>query len=114
MCTYKCSGSCMVLLKEKLLDSKESLAELNNILDKLSSCDSLGDTGKSKFMNEVTVLKMEAAKLLEEINCREENTTITGSDTEHNLQNIFEEFSFKERLNNLKQNIVSLSDREPA
>lgn len=114
MCISKCSGSCMVILKEKILDSKESLAELNNILDKLSACDSSGGSGESIFMNEVTVLKMEAAKILETINLEEKNSVKIKNDTVYNLANIFEESSFKERLNNLRQNILSLSDNKLA
>lgn len=114
MCISQCSGLCMVLLKEKLLDSKESLSELNTILDKLGACSSPGDTSESKFMNEVALLKMEAANLLEMINSQEESAPLTTSDTEHSLPNIFEESSFKQRLNNLKQSIVSLSDKQHA
>ena len=103
----------MSLLKEKRIDSKQSLMELTNVLDKLSACgtaDAITD-----FTNEVIILKEEARSLLEAINF---NTESVHKDKEipdpgDNSESIFEDFSFKERIDNLKQKIHSLSFKNP-
>lgn len=101
----------MFLLKDKLSDSRESLIELNNLLDNIAVCGAPAGTNKNNFMTEVTNLKMEARRLLDEVNQYFERSPngarITNSP--YDFENIFEDYSFKVRLNNLKQKIHALS-----
>lgn len=111
MCKSKCSGSCMSLLKVNLINSGELLTELNNLLSNLTVCGIPGETDKTLFMTEVINLKTEARKLLDEVNYNGERSP-TGkliSHSCHGYHNIFEDNSFKERLNNLKQRIHALT-----
>jgi hypothetical protein len=62
-------------------------------------------------MTEVINLKTEARKLLNEVNHHGERSP-NGKSTaasSHSFQNLFEDNSFKERLDNLKQRIRALS-----
>jgi hypothetical protein len=99
------------LLKDKLIDSRESLIELNNLLNNIAVCGAPASIDKNDFMTEVTNLKMEARRLLDEVNQNFERspngTRITNSS--YGYENIFEAYSFKDRLNNLKQKIHALS-----
>ena len=111
MCTSKCSGSCTSLLKVNPIDSLEALKKLNNLLNNITVCGASNDTDKTLFMSEAITLKTEARKLLDEVNYNGErspngNTISTSS---YGYHNIFEDNSFKERLNNLKQRIHALS-----
>lgn len=111
MCKSKCSGSCMSLLKDKIIVSKESLVELNNLLNKITLCGAPAGINKNVFMSEIINLKIEARRLLNEVNLDAENSQDRGriSTSPDNVENIFENFSFKERLNDLKQKIHALS-----
>lgn len=62
-------------------------------------------------MTEVINLKAEARKLLDEVNHNGERS-LNGkliSASSYGFQNMFEDSSFKERLNSLKQRIHALS-----
>ena len=111
MCTSKCSGSCMSMLKEKLINSKESLKELNDLLNNITTCGAPAGTNKNLFMTEVINLKAEARKLLDEVNHHGERASNGKliSASSYGFQNMFEDNSFRERLNNLKQRIRVLS-----
>lgn len=109
MCKSKCSGSCISLLNANLINSGESLTELNNLLGNLTVCGIQGQTGKSLFMTEVINLKAEARKLLDEVNYPGERSPSGKLITPYGCHNIFEDNSFKERLKSLKQRIRMLS-----
>ena len=102
----------MFLLKDKLIDSKQSLVELNNLLDNLTVCGVPEGMDTTNFMTEVTNLKMEAGRLLDEVNHQAEYQDSKTINSLDNIENIFEEFYFKERLNDLKQKIHALSHQE--
>lgn len=113
MCTSKCIGSCTSLLKVNPVDSWEALNELNNLLNNITVCGAADNTDKNLFMTEAINLKAEARKLLDEVNYNGERSP-TGkviSACSNGYHNIFEDNSFKERLNNLKQRIHALSSQ---
>jgi len=63
----------MLYLKDKAIDSKESLIKVINILDTLSRCSTsvdehINNSDKNTSMNEITNLKTEAKRLLDEVN----------------------------------------------
>lgn len=100
----------MNVLKDKLINSNESLKELNDLLNNITTCGAPAGTDKNLFMTEVIKLKAEARKLLDEVNHhgeRASNGKLTASS--YDFQNMFEDNSFRERLNNLKQRIRVLS-----
>ena len=70
---------------------------------------STSKTDKTLFMTEVINLKAEARKLLEEVNYTERSPTGKLISTSYGFYHFFEDGSFKERLNNLKQRIRALS-----
>lgn len=111
MCTSGCSGSCMTILKNIPVSSHGALVELNDLLHNIAGCGAHSSTNKNLFMTEVINLKVEARKLLEEVNHNgmrlPDGKLIPGSLGGH--QNLFEDNSFKERLDNLKQRIRVLS-----
>ena len=68
-------------------------------------------TNKNNFMSEITNLKIEARRLLEQVNQNFERSPNGArvSYWPYDSNNIFEEHSFKERLRNLKQRIQAFS-----
>jgi hypothetical protein len=112
MCTSKCGGFCISLLKDKLIDSKQSLVELSNLLDNLTVCGVPAGTDTNNFMAEVNNLKMEARRLLDEVDHQAESKDGKTINLPGYIESIFEEFSFKERLNELKQKIHGLSHQQ--
>ena len=110
MCTSKnCQGSCHTLLKNNEPDLKESLAQIITGLDNISTCTvgkaELKNTTAYNTMSELNELKTEAKRLLEEVNCYADkfshaNTKCNSFDIS---ENVFEEYSFKERIKQLKQ-----------
>ena len=111
MCKSKCSGACMTMLKAKLINSGESGTEINNLLNKITACGAPTGTDKIAFMNDVTNLKVEANHLLDEVNQYAEifPNGKRISNSPYDFESIFEEHSFKQRLNDLKQKINALS-----
>lgn len=101
----------MSLLKDKHIDSKQSLVELNSLLNNLSACGVPAGTDTNNFMTEVNNLKVEAAKLLDEAD-HEDGYTDGEINSPGHIENIFEELFFKDRLNELRQKIHGLSHRE--
>ncbi len=95
----------MSLLKDKRIDSKELLMELDNLLNGITVCGAPAGTNKNAFMTEVINLKIEARKLLDEINQNTEGSPHEKriSNSSYTYENIFEAFSFKERVNDLKE-----------
>ena len=69
-------------------------------------CPSPG-TDKNNFMTEISNLKTEARKLLDEVN-RHYEVSPKGARI-YNSPNDFENISFKERLKNLRQKISAVS-----
>ena len=113
MCKSKCSGTCVSLLKVNLINSDEALKELIDLFNNITVCASPKDTDKKLFMTEVINLKAEARKLLNEVNHSGiRSTTGKQNSTDNFFENIFEDNSFKERLNTLKQRIYALSAQE--
>lgn len=111
MCTSQCSGSCINLLKSNQINSKDSLIELNNLLINLTVCSEQADTDKNLFMSEMINLKDEAKKLLNEVNHngeRSPNGKLIPASS-YGFQNLFEDNSFKERLDSLKSRIRILT-----
>ena len=111
MCTSQCSGSCISLLKNNLINCKDALVKLNDVLINLTVCGASGGTDKKLFMTEIINLKEEARKLLDEVN-HNGLSSASGkliSASSYSFQNLFEDNSFKERLDNLKQRIHVLS-----
>lgn len=111
MCKSQCSGSCINLLKNKLINSNASLIELNNLLTNITVCGAPAGTDKNLFMTEVINLRAEARKLLDEVNYngeRSPNGQLIPASS-HGFHNFFEDNSFKERLDNLKQRIKILT-----
>ena len=111
MCKSQRSGSCMSLLKDKLIDSNESLIELNNLLNNIAVCGAPAGIDKNNFMTELTNLKTEARRLLEQVNQNFERSPNGAriSYWPYDSDNIFEEHSFKERLRNLKLRVQAFS-----
>ena len=115
MCKSICQGTCMLSLKDKVIDSKESLINVINVLDTLSTCSTSvdehsNDSGKNNSMNEITNLKTEAKRLLYEVNNKIERSP-DGKEilnSPYGIEYLFEERSFKERLLQLKQKIALL------
>lgn len=104
----------MMLLKNKLIHSQESLTELNNLLNKITVCGEPAgtETDKNIFMTEAINLKSEARKLLDEVNQYFERSPNGNKIFSSNYDsNIFEQPSFKERLNILKQKINAVSQK---
>ena len=100
----------MTLLKTKLITSGESLRELNSLFNKITECAAPAGADKNLFMTEVTNLKMEARRLLDEVNEHGERSPNEDKIfNSNNGSNIFEEVSFKQKLNDLKQKINALS-----
>lgn len=87
------------------------MIELNNLLNNITVCAAPAGTDKNAFMTEVIDLKKEARRLLDEVNQYAEKSPngTRISNSHYDFENIFEEYSFKERLNNLKQKIHALS-----
>ena len=111
MCTSKCGGICMLSLKDKVIDSQESLVTVMYILDTLGKCSVSDDennnnSNKNNYMNEINYLKTEARRLLDEVNHNIERAP-NGAEISYS-RNLFEEQSFKQRLMLLKQKIASL------
>lgn len=101
----------MTMLKAKLINSGESLMEMNNLLNKITECGAPAGTDKNLFMNDVTNLKIEAKHLLDEVNQYAEifPNGKRISNSPYDFESIFEEHSFKQKLNDLKQKINALS-----
>jgi hypothetical protein len=101
----------MAILKDIPINSGVALKELNDLLNNIAGCGSHRGTNKTLFMTEVTNLKAEARKLLDEVNHNgmrsQDGKLISGSS--FGFQDFFEDNSFKERLNSLKQRIQVLS-----
>jgi hypothetical protein len=101
----------MAILKNIPVNSEVALVELNDLLNDIAGCGAHADTNKTLFMTEVTNLKAEARKLLDEVNHNgmraSDGKLISGAS--YGFQDLFEDNSFKERLNNLKQRISVLS-----
>jgi|GEM_PF-2791571 len=112
MCTSKCGGSCISLLKDKSIDSKQSLLELNSLLDNLTVCGLPAGTDTNNSTTEVNNLKMEVRMLLDEVDQQPWSADVKSINSPGHIENIFENFSFKERINELKQKIHGLSHKE--
>jgi hypothetical protein len=99
------------LLKNKLISSNAALIELDNLLTNITVCGAPAGTDKNLFMTEVIDLRTEARKLLDKVNYNGERSPDGKliSTSSFGFQNIFEDNSFKERLDNLKQRISALS-----
>ena len=77
----------------------------------MTECGAPIGTNKIAFMNDVTHLRIEAKHLLDEVNHHFE-TSPNGeriSNSPYDIERSFEEHSFKQRLNDLKQKINELS-----
>ena len=112
MCTSKCGGSCFSLLKDNLINSKQSLVELNELLNNLSVCGVPAGTDTTNFMAEINKLKREARSLLDEVDRQAKATDESTINSSGNIEKIFEELSFKERVGELQQKIHGLSHQE--
>lgn len=115
MCKSKCQGTCMLSLKDKVIDSKESLINVINVLDTLSTCSTSvdehrNDSGKNNSMNEIANLKTEAKNLLYGMSHKIERSSdgVDISNSPFDIEYLFEEQSFKERLIQLKKKIFLL------
>ena len=114
MCKSKCQGTCILSIKDKPIDSKESLINIITVLDTLSTCSTSAheykNPDKNNSMNNIINLKTEAKKLLDELNNKTEILPegVITSNLPHAFEYIFEEQSFKQRLINLKQKITLL------
>lgn len=111
MCISNCGGSCLKLSADKQVNSYESLTELNELFNNITVCGASAETNKILFMTEVIHLKTEARKLLDEINHHGERSP-NGKPihaSAYGAQNLFEDNSFKERIDNLKQRIRALT-----
>ena len=49
MCKSNCQGTSMLSLKDKVIDSKESLINVINVLDTLSTCSTSVDEHSNNF-----------------------------------------------------------------
>jgi hypothetical protein len=101
----------MAILKHIPINSGVALKELNELLNGIAGCGAHTGTNKTLFMTQVTNLKAEARKLLDEVNHNgmrsPDGKLISGSS--YSFHDLFEDNSFKERLNSLKQRIQVLS-----
>ena len=115
MCKSKCKGTCLLSLKGKTIDSRESLIKVINVLDTLSICSTSDDehsnnSDKNISMNEITSLKTEARILLDELNHKIERSPdrLEISNSPYDMEYLFEEQSLKKRITRLKQKITLL------
>ena len=77
----------------------------------MTQCAAPIGTNKITFMKDVTNLKIEAKHLLNEVN-HHVDTSSNGeriSNSPYDIERRFEDHSFKERLNDLKQKINAVS-----
>ena len=111
MCKSNCSGSCISLLKVNHINSDDELTEVINLLNNIKVCDGSGETNKNLFMTEIISLKAEARQLLDEVNHSgmrsSDGKLISGKS--YGFQELFEDNSFKEKLDNLRRRIQVLS-----
>ena len=110
MCTSKCSGSCKNMLNHNDDDLKKSIGTIISTLDHLSVCSNdkndPENISKNKIMTDINILKSEARLLLDEVNCQEGNSAKSQPAAGgYNTENIFLQYSLKERIKQLKQKI---------
>ena len=96
----------MLSLKDKDIDSEESLIEVINLLNTLNSCTISGD--KNNSMNEIANLKTEAKNLLNELNYKTKGSCDKSLIFPYDREHFFEEQSLKERLIELKKKIDAI------
>jgi len=111
MCTSKCWGSCKNLSHEIANDSKESLLQIINALNNIGACTAnkidFTNNHTTNSMTEINNLKAEAKRLLDEVNGYTQ-WPANGAGISYMRENIFETFSFKERIKLLRQKMNSL------
>ena len=111
MCTSKCEGTCKSSLNGLQFDMKESIAHINNVIDKLTTClqnaNTIKDPTSPDPMIEMNQFRLEAKILLEEVNAQTgsfpHSTTINSNI--YDPENIFIQLSIKERVNQLRKKI---------
>ena len=94
---------------------KRSVSQIIDALEKITNCPT---TTQQNFATQLTnnrmgkldALKDEAKKLLEEVNCFDGkfSDTATRCNSSYIYEKLFEEYSFKERIEQLKQKIQLL------
>lgn len=116
MCKSNCQGTCLTLLKDREIASKEALLKVISVLDRVTNCNSFNDeTGNQlnqlNSMEEIQSLKTEARRLLEELNHHAYpfSGVLATPGARMAAIPIFEEQSFKDRLSQLKKKIDALT-----
>ena len=109
MCTSKCSGICTEMVNKQETDVKESLDQINMVLNKIIDCNTsshlAGKELNDQNMKNVIELRQEAKQLLDEVNKATLNSGTSTSlvDGCYNSKNLFIPLSVKERVFQLRK-----------